>query len=107
MTDQEPDDEVTVDEAGEVLEGAYQDLIDENTEMFRAARESAISLFKVADRHEEMAALARESATLHLILAKMSGSSLADLLEGQFNLTVEEEPVVAEGDDDDEEEQLQ
>ena len=94
------DDDFTAEEAGEELEEAYAELIDENTEMFKAARESAIALFKVADRHEELAALAREAATIHLILAKVSSGSLADLLEGQFNLKVEESAVVNDEDEE-------
>jgi len=95
------DEEFTVEEAGEALEECYTDLIEENAEMFRVARESALVLFRVADKHEEMAALAREAATIQLIMAKVSAGSLSDLLEGQFNLKVDEQEVI---DDDDEDE---
>lgn len=101
MKSTDDEEEPTVEEAGEVLEECYTDLIEENAEMFKAARESAVVLFKVADKHEEMAMLAREAATIQLILAKVSAGSLSDLLESQFNLSVEENEVV----DDDEEDE--
>lgn len=89
------------DEIASKMDTIYQQLWDENTELSASNRESAIAMFALADKYDELAALAREQATLHLIHSKVLGGALSDLLLGQFSLKAEEEPVIDDEDDGD------
>lgn len=88
------------DEIASKMDAIYQQLWDENTELSASNRESAIAMFALADKYDELASLAREQATLHLIHSKVLGGALSDLLLGQFSLKAEEEPILDEDDDD-------
>ena len=94
------DEEVTPDEVQGTMDSFYEELWTENTELATENRKAALKCFALAEKYDELAALARELGTLHLVHTTVLGSALSDLLEGQFSLTVVNEAIGEDEDDD-------
>lgn len=98
----EPDDDRSYEELAASVDDGYDSMVKENAELYQDARSSAKAMYELAAKYDEMADHAREIGTLHLVMARVSAGALADLLKGEFNLTVDEEECIdEEGLDDD------
>lgn len=87
MNDEE-EEFVDLDEVDDEIADRHTYLIAENTRMVQRSRRQVARMHSLADKYEEMADNCREIAALHVLGARQCAETLADLIDGEFDITV-------------------
>lgn len=86
MNDDE--DIVDLDEVDDEIVALHTRLINENTKMVQRSRRQADKMHSIADKFEELADNCREIASLHVLGAHQCAEILADLVRGEFDISI-------------------
>ena len=92
MTDDEEnsheDELVDLDNVDDEIVNLHTRLIDENSRMIQRSRRQVDKMTSIADKLESMADNAREIANLHVLGARQCAEILADLIDGEFDISI-------------------
>jgi hypothetical protein len=79
---------VDLDALDDEIVDMHTHLINENTKMVQRSRRQADKMHSIANKLESMADNAREIASLHVLGARQCAEILADLIDGEFDISI-------------------